>query len=180
MPTTQPPEPFCALYTQNVEPVYRYHLIRTGSRDAAEDLTAETFFAALASFDRLRLDQPALPWLFGIARHKLGDYQRRRFFKGLLRSQPLDVLENTPAAAQPLEEQVIHSLDAARVAQALSTINRARAEAVAMHYYGGLSMEEIAQVMVKSEEAVKQLVQRGLAELRTKLTVDRATEDHEK
>ena len=180
MPTLQPPDPFCALYTQNVEQVYRYHLIRTGSRDAAEDLTAETFFAALASFDRLRLDQPALPWLFGIARHKLGDYQRRRFFKGLLRAQPLDVLENTPAPEAHPEEQVILHLDAARVAQALAAINRARAEAVALHYYGGLTMEEIAQVMVKSEEAVKKLVQRGLADLRKKLTVDRAAEDHRK
>ena len=166
MPTTPPPEPFCALYTQHIEQVYRYHLARTGSAEAAEDLTAETFFAALASFDRLDETQPALPWLFGIARHKLADYHRRLFFRGLPRSMRLDGMENLAEAAPSPEDQAEHRLNVARVAKALRSMNPGRAEAVALHYYGGLSMLEIGQSLGKSEEAVKKMVQRGLAELR--------------
>lgn len=169
MPAPTDNEAFTCLYIRHVEQVYRYHLARTGSTEAAEDLTAETFFAALASFERLDGAQPALPWLFGIARHKLGDHRRRAFFRGLPRALRLEGLPNLPAPAPSPEDQAAHRLDVQRVARALHAINALRAEAVALHYYGGLSMQEVGETLGKSEEAAKKLVQRGLAELRKKM-----------
>jgi DNA-directed RNA polymerase specialized sigma24 family protein len=50
----------------------------TGDAEAAADLTAETFAAALAGRKRYRPDRaaPAI-WLYGIAAHKLTDWRRR-------------------------------------------------------------------------------------------------------
>jgi RNA polymerase sigma factor (sigma-70 family) len=64
------------LYDRYVERIYRYHLARTGCPAEAEDLTSETFRAALEGLDRCRPEQAAA-WLVGIARHKQADQLRR-------------------------------------------------------------------------------------------------------
>ena len=54
-------DPFLSLYHQHVEQVYRYHLARTGCPAEAEDLTAETFRAALEAFDACARERPPRP-----------------------------------------------------------------------------------------------------------------------
>ena len=41
------PEAFAELYRRHVRSIYRYHLAHTGSVRDAEDLTSQTFMAAL-------------------------------------------------------------------------------------------------------------------------------------
>jgi DNA-directed RNA polymerase specialized sigma24 family protein len=80
---------FCQLYEQHVAQIYRCHFVRTGCAAEAEELTAETFYAALVSFDHYHSQGSAAPWLVGIARHKLADHFRRRLFRGKPRTVPL-------------------------------------------------------------------------------------------
>lgn len=171
-PTTTPPA-FRDLYDQNVERVYRYHLARTGAPADAEDLTAETFWAALRSFERLQKNAPSAAWLMGIARHKLADHFRRSLFRGRPRVVALDELPDPPLPGPSLEEQAGQRLEMARVSAALRQLNAERAEAIALHYFAGLALAEVAQAMGKSEEAAKKLVQRGLSELRQRLGIPR-------
>src|SRR5205823_10395395 len=67
-----------ALYDHALPQVYGYLLARCGQRAVAEDLTAETFLAAV---DAVRAG-PGAPvstaWLVGVARHKLSDHWRRQ------------------------------------------------------------------------------------------------------
>ncbi|MBN9619195.1 MAG: sigma-70 family RNA polymerase sigma factor, partial [Actinobacteria bacterium] len=66
------------LYDQALPQVYGYLLRRCAVREVAEELTAETFLAAV---DVLRRPQPPpldVPWLIGVARHKLADHWRRQ------------------------------------------------------------------------------------------------------
>src|SRR5687768_10165786 len=66
------PEAFDCFYVRHERLVLAYFRRRTPSADVAVDLTAETFVAALASARRFRRGrEPAVAWLFGIARHKL-------------------------------------------------------------------------------------------------------------
>jgi DNA-directed RNA polymerase specialized sigma24 family protein len=67
------PEAFRCLYDRYAGRLHAFFARRTGSRDAALDLTAETFAQAWIARRRFR-DQAggsAAPWLFGIARHLL-------------------------------------------------------------------------------------------------------------
>lgn len=67
-----------ALYDEALPVVYGYFVRRRGDRGAAEDLTSETFLAAM---DAARKSDPppiSIPWLLGVARHKLADHYRRR------------------------------------------------------------------------------------------------------
>src|SRR5262245_15406408 len=77
--TLADPEQFRVFYADALPRVYGYFYNRLGADvAAAEDLTQETFLAAVAELRRGRAVVAALPWIFGIARHKLLDYLRRQ------------------------------------------------------------------------------------------------------
>ena len=62
-----------ALYDEALPHVFGYLLRRCDDRTVAEDLTSETFLAAVAHPP----DQPpSVGWLIGVARHKLADHWR--------------------------------------------------------------------------------------------------------
>jgi RNA polymerase sigma-70 factor (ECF subfamily) len=72
------PAALLAMYDDALPSVYGYFVRRCADRATAEDLTSETFLAAM---DAARKESPppmTLPWLIGVARHKLADHYRRR------------------------------------------------------------------------------------------------------
>jgi len=98
---------FRELYGRYAERVNGYHLRRCGSRDAAHDLTAETF--AQAWFARRRFHDEAggsaAPWLFGIARNVLLESVRRGRIEreAATRLGVFERLDREPAAVEPDE-----------------------------------------------------------------------------
>ncbi|HTR35596.1 MAG TPA: ECF-type sigma factor [Bryobacteraceae bacterium] len=65
----------------------------------------------------------------------------------------------------------IHVLDIDRALQALSRENSRLSEIIEMHYFGGMTAEEIAAVVNRSAEAVRHDVRLGRAWLRRELAV---------
>ncbi len=159
--------PFTSLYQQHIERIYRYHLARTGSVEDAQDLTAETFQAALenySAFDPAR--GCAAAWLTGIAQHKLSDHFRRA-----RRTVAIAQVEDQPDRAASPEETSDHRLQITQVSAALRNLSTDRAEALSLHFFAGLSLSEAAHVMHRSDQAVKKLIHRGLADLRRQLSL---------
>ena len=70
-------EAFAELYRRHVTRVYRYHMAHTGNVKDAEDLTSQTFMAALEGIRSYRGEAPFAAWLMGIASRK-----RALFFRG--------------------------------------------------------------------------------------------------
>jgi RNA polymerase sigma-70 factor (ECF subfamily) len=160
------PDAFTELYHHYLARIYRYHLARTGNIQEAEDLTAQTFLTAFESISSFRGKGRFSSWLFGIASHKLADHYRR--------SRLESSLEEADQVHSPLplpEEAVAQRLDLARVARLLKLISPERAEALVLCLFGGLSLAETAQVVGKSEAAVKMLVHRGICDLQDRLAV---------
>ena len=75
---TEPSSPgFLAFYDGALSQVYGYLIARCPGASVAEELTAETFLAAV---DASRRENPPvinMPWIIGVARHKLVDHWRR-------------------------------------------------------------------------------------------------------
>ncbi len=65
------------LYDDALPHVYGYLLARCGDTGLAEDLTAESFLAAVHAVRKPGAPEPSIPWLIGVARHKLADHWRR-------------------------------------------------------------------------------------------------------
>jgi RNA polymerase sigma-70 factor, ECF subfamily len=70
-------QPLLALYDEALPTVFGYLLSRCGAVGLAEDLTSETFLAAVAAVRRGGAPV-SVPWLIGVARHKLVDHWRAK------------------------------------------------------------------------------------------------------
>jgi RNA polymerase sigma-70 factor (ECF subfamily) len=161
------PEAFTELYHRYLPGIYRYHLARTGHVQEAEDLTAQTFLTALESIRSFRGQGSFSSWLFGIASHKLVDHYRRS------RTElPLEEVEDLHSPIPLPEEAALQHLELARVVRVLRLISPERAEALVLCIFGGLSLAEAAQVVGKSEAAVKMLVHRGIYDLQERLAIN--------
>ena len=65
------------LYDDVLPQVYGNLLARCGDTGLAEDLTAESFLAAVHAVRKPGAPDPSITWLIGVARHKLADHWRR-------------------------------------------------------------------------------------------------------
>ena len=165
--TTEDQEAFAALYRRYVTLVYRYFYARTGDVQQAEDLTAQTFVAALEGLARYRERGTFAGWLFTIAARRLADHFRHR--PTVRWDDVADRISSTP----PPEASVEHTEQMTRLAHAMQALSPGRAQAVALHFFGELSLGETARVMGRSKVAVKSLIHRALRDLREKLDDDR-------
>ena len=159
---------FSELYQRHVQRVYRYVLVRVGGNvQDAQDLTSQTFLAAMEGLKSYRSTQPFVAWLLGIARHKVADQFRRQ--------KPQVELETavslTDTNTDDPDEQLDQQLDIARVTRKLQTIAPDRAEVITLRLMAGLEVSDIARLLDKNEAAVRMLLFRGLRDLQTQLNV---------
>lgn len=159
-------EAFAELYRRHVTRVYRYHMAHTGNVKDAEDLTSQTFMAALESIHSYRGDGVFAAWIMGIASRK-----RARFFRGRRREVPLEAALHIPNPALPTDKAAALHIQIEAVSRALRQISPDRAEAVILCIFSGLSHAEAAHTLGKSEAAVKMLISRGLKDLRERTSL---------
>lgn len=151
---------FCAFYDDALPRVYGYFLHRTGgSPPLAEDLTQETFLAAVRELKKGRRPETPIPWIYGIARHKLLDHYRRSEKAGrLVPTVDADIAElAVDADPDPGRDQIVAALDAVPASQRAALV---------LHHLDGFSMREIVDLLGKSEKAVESLLGRGRESLR--------------
>ena len=67
-----------ALYDRALPQVYGYLVRRVSDAAVAEDLTAETFLAAVRAVRENKVPDLTIAWLVAVARHKLVDHWRRQ------------------------------------------------------------------------------------------------------
>jgi RNA polymerase sigma-70 factor (ECF subfamily) len=151
---------FCAFYNDALPRVYGYFLHRTGGSPAlAEDLTQETFLAAVRELKKGRRPDTPIPWIYGIARHKLLDhYRRRKRTERLLSTAEADVDE---LAVEPDSDA-----GRKRVVAALDAVPASQRAALVLHHLDGFSMREVADLLGKTEKAVESLLGRGRESLK--------------
>jgi RNA polymerase sigma-70 factor (ECF subfamily) len=71
------PEAFEVFYREHIDALQRFIARRVASPEAAADLTADVFLAAIQAADTYDpRTGPAKAWLFGIARHRIADSYR--------------------------------------------------------------------------------------------------------
>jgi len=160
------PEAFAELYRRHVQSVYRYHLAHTSNVKDAEDLTSQTFMAALEGIRSYRGTGPYITWLMGIASRK-----RARFFRVNKPEVPLDEVLHIPTPSLPTDKAAARRIQTDQIIRALKNISQDRAEALILCFFSGLNFAEAGLVLGKSEGAVKMLISRGLQDLRTRSSI---------
>lgn len=161
-----------ALYDRALPQVYGYLRARCDSRAAAEDLSAETFLAAVDALRRANPPPVDVPWLIGVARHKLVDHWRRRARE----SRNLQVVaETADASFDPWDAE----LDALRARTVLATLGPHHRAVLTLRYLDDLPVAEVAALLDRTVHATEALLVRARAAFRRGYEADSGREEDE-
>jgi RNA polymerase sigma-70 factor (ECF subfamily) len=154
-----PADPVLAIYREALPRVYGYLLPRCGSASLAEDLTSETFLAAVSASRKGNLAELNVAWLIGVARHKLVDHWRH--FEREQRS-----LATVEPADQDIDDPSEEWLDADAAYSALARLPIPQRAALTLRYLDGLPVAIVAEHLGRSTHATETLLVRSRAALR--------------
>jgi RNA polymerase sigma-70 factor, ECF subfamily len=147
----------------------RSRIGRSGSAfSSADDVAQEICMAVLGALARYG-DEPEsfLPFVYGIAAHKVADHYRRA---GRDRSDPAaDVPDGIDTGASP-EQQIMAADLRDRLDQLLATLPPRQREILVLRLVVGLSAQETASAVGLTPTAVRVTQHRALAKLRNALT----------
>ena len=156
-------EAFGQVYDAYVDSVYRYLYYRVGSHALAEDLTSETFLRALRRLDSFSWQGKDIgAWFTTIARNLVADHVKSSRFK--LEVSTADMLD-ADRADDGIEDEVLGRLQSAALLDAVRKLKPEQQECVVLRFLQGLSVAETAEVLGRSEGAVKQLQLRAVRAL---------------
>ncbi len=153
---------FDELYNFYFSPIYKYAYFRLKSKNEAEDLTQDVFLKAFKAISRYRQEKTSfLAYLLTIARNSIIDFWRKK------RPTPLDSVneaEFAETASQPEEQEQRERKE--KIKRAMTNLSDDQYEIIALKFFSELSNAEIAKILNKSEEAVRQGQLRALKKLK--------------
>jgi len=153
---------FEALMGPLVEPALRLAHSMLGDRWEAEDATQEAITRAWRRLDQLRPDMPLRPWFLAIVINQCRNTRRTRWF-------------STARIAEIFEGPRPHHTDVERVdvARALARLPNHDRQALFLHFYLDLPIDEVALALGISASAAKGRIYRACHRLRPDLQEDK-------
>jgi RNA polymerase sigma-70 factor (ECF subfamily) len=156
---------------RRLSPVVAGYVRGRGVRDA-EDVTSEVFLAAfrgLAGFDG---DGAAFRrWLFTIAHHRAVDAVRRQ--SRVAGDVPLEaeLLDRRGGAVRSAETEALGRMAGEAALRLIDDLPADQRDVLLLRVVADLSVEEVAVVLERSADAVRQLHRRALTRLRERATL---------
>ena len=153
---------FAPLYERYVDQIHAYVHTLTRNRELAEDVTAATFAKAIEDLPRFEWrGVPYSAWLYRVASNLVARQARRPAWVDIETHQPVD-----PTSPDAVVERRARD---AEVREAVSRLPTDQRQAVVLRFSGELRNREIAEIMGRSEGAVKLLTFRAMTSLRRQL-----------
>jgi RNA polymerase sigma-70 factor (ECF subfamily) len=151
-------EAFEALIGPLVEPALRLAYSMLGDRMEAEDATQEAITRAWRKLGQLRSGMPVRPWFLAIVVNQCRNVRRTRWFRFV----------RAKADVEPdhLPERAEEAIDLARAISRLPGRDR---QALFLHFYLDLPIEEVAVALGISPAAAKGRIYRACHRLRPSL-----------
>ena len=142
--------------------LYRYAHQRLSDQYQAEDTASEVFIRLVEAIHNGNGPRRNITgWLFQTASNVISDYYRSQYRHPV---EPLD--EDLLSPNKPPEETLAGDLDDPMLRQAMNSLTSPQQDVLALRFSAGLNLEETAQAMNKSINAVKALQFRAIASLR--------------
>lgn len=162
------PAAFAALYDHYFPLVHKYVLYRVCEAQTADDLTSQVFECLLNDLNRYRPElAPFSAWLFGIARHVIGDHFRAQKRRRWLSLEGLRQL----ASPEPLpEDAVMQSELSDRLLITLRQLPDRDRDLIGLKFAAGLNNRQIAAITGLKESNVGVIFYRAMQHLRTELS----------
>ena len=163
----QDPQAYDGIYLLYADRIFRFILVRVGDVDTAEEITSQVFVHLIERLDKYRIapvDNAAIfsAWLYRMTYNKMVDVIRRN------RRSPqlsIDVIQDMPTK-QVVSDDVIQKIEHENLLETLSHLNEAQRDVILLRFVEGYNIVETAQIIQKTEGAVKALQHRAVSNLR--------------
>lgn len=157
------PDAFGVLYDRHAAGIYRFVYARLGNAASAEDVTAEVFINALRGIGRYQArGRPFSCWLYRIAGNAVSDH---------FRHQPTtcELSDGLPDGDTQVEVTAIRNLEVEDLWRLVQRLPAQQRLAMTLRFGEDRSAHETAQIMGKSDAAVKLLIYRAVGRLRSEV-----------
>ncbi|MCH8820899.1 RNA polymerase sigma factor [Patescibacteria group bacterium] len=153
------------LYMRHLDAIYRYFFFQTKDKFLAEDLGQEVFIKIWKSIDKYDEKKGAFTsWMYRIAHNLLVDYYRGK--------KTLTLKEGLEASySEDWLEKLDHSEKIQNVKKALENVSADYKEVIILRFFEDLSVEEVSQIIDKSEENVRVIQHRAIRKLKEILEI---------
>lgn len=156
---------FEVLYRRHRGPLYRY-FVRHASRALVDDLFQEVWLRVIRGNKRYRASAPFAAYLYRIAHNVLVDHYRSGSRRAEAASrEPAELAAPGGAPELDVDREELR----VRLSRALDALPTAQREAFLLHQEGGLTLEQIGQVVGVGRETVKSRLRYAVRRLRTEL-----------
>jgi RNA polymerase sigma-70 factor (ECF subfamily) len=146
--------------------IFKYIAYKVGNQETAEDLTSEVFVRLLdAVRDRHAPQNTLRGWLYSVASHIVADYHRKQY-----RTQEVALMDTIESSVSGPAEQTSKKQTLETLSEALKELTEEQQEVIALRYGYEMPIKDVAEMIGKSEGAVKQLQARAIAALARRMT----------
>lgn len=157
---------FKKIYDDNVESIYRFIFLKVSKREVAQDITSETFRKGWEAFKKNPdMDNPRA-YLYRIARNAVIDHYRTK--KEHLSPDDMQ-LENE---GKNLEDIADENLRIKKIKAAMKNLKDNYQDIIIYRYLEEMEISEIAELLEKSEGAVRVTIHRATKALKEQLNKD--------
>mgnify|MGYP003952133063 FL=1 len=169
---------FGQLYQRHVDGVYAYIALRVRDSALADDLTQDVFVSAWRSLAGFQWQGSLAPWLMRIAHNRIANHWRTQGRRPEQVSLPSGDDPDDPrpefADAESPSDDASLGLGSADLSRAMERLTDLQRQVIALRFGAGLSLAETADMLQRTQNAVKNLQHNALANLRRHLPSERA------
>jgi RNA polymerase sigma-70 factor (ECF subfamily) len=161
------PEAFDGLYLLFADRIFRYLLSRLGRVEIAEEIVSQVFLHLMKKIDRYQIapkDNATIfpAWLYRLAHNKMIDVLRKMQRREHVSIEQAEMVAEPSSLLDVVEEQI----DFEQLLRTLKLLNEQQRQVLLLRFVEGFSIAETAQILQKSEGAIKALQHRSLENLR--------------
>ncbi|MCP6720064.1 MAG: sigma-70 family RNA polymerase sigma factor [Patescibacteria group bacterium] len=157
------PEAFGVLYDKHLTPIYRFIFLKVGNKADAEDLCHQVFLSAWKNIGRYRFQGfPFSSWLYKIASNTVIDHWRTKKNNTSIELVAESLLSESPKLDHLLDQK----LEVQLIKTSLIKLESEQQNVIIMRFVDELTNKEIAQILGKSEGAIRVIQHRAIKRLR--------------
>ncbi|WP_241657876.1 RNA polymerase sigma factor [Anaerobacillus alkaliphilus] len=128
------------LYAEYSPYIHRTALLLTKSLALADDITQEVFLQVFKKFEQYDQSKPIKPWLYTITVNTTRNFLRKQKWLSFVGILP----EKNGAW---LEETILKTEEEKELWMEIQKLNQNHKEIIVLHFYSGLKLQEIADIL---------------------------------
>jgi RNA polymerase sigma-70 factor (ECF subfamily) len=158
---------FDTLYNDHVKAIYRFAFLKTGSKEMAHDITAETF-CRYYEYSKTHTDiENKKAFLYRIARNYIIDWYRKKSKEGTI---AYDVDVNDLASSEDFIKDLSVRELYQEVRDAMKYLKKEYKDIILLHFIEELTVQEIAVINNVTENSTRVTLHRAILSLKKKFS----------